>query len=170
MHMAHTHHFHFSRFLKAVAVPMALALCTQVGWAADPSAAALRVLLGSAEPTQQAEATAAGNTANRGQRRNITVMRGETLDRAVRRAVPGLPLHPDFLRQAFVTVNPQVFPKGAAHAMRAGTTLQIPTADELRFMLMSQYPETVALFQVVEATPSAEQSPQQSKRHWVRFP
>lgn len=168
--MAHTHHFHFSRFLKALAAPMALVLCTQFSWAADPSTAALRVLLGSAEPTQQVEATAAGNAVHRGQRRTITVMRGETLDRAVRRAVPGLPLHPDFLRQAFVTVNPQVFPKGAAHAMRAGTTLQVPTADELRFMLMSQYPETVGLFQLVEATPTAEQSPLQSKRHWVRFP
>jgi Tfp pilus assembly protein FimV len=170
MHMAHTHHFHFSRFLKAVAIPMALALCTQVGWAADPSAAALRVLLGSAEPAQQAETTAAGTAANRGQRKTITVMRGETLDRAVRRALPGMPLHPDFLRQAFVNVNPQVFPKGAPHAMRAGTSLQVPTADDLRFMLMRQHPETMALFQVVEANPSAEQAPQQSKRHWVRFP
>lgn len=168
--MAQTNRFHFSRFLKAVALPMVLVLCTQVGWAADPSTAALRVLLGSAEPGQQAAATAAGTAANRGQRKTITVMRGETLDRAVRRALPGMPLHADFLRQAFVSVNPQVFPKGAAHAMRAGTTLQVPTADELRFMLMSQYPETVALFQVVEANPSAEQAPQQSKRHWVRFP
>jgi len=88
----------------------------------------------------------------------------------VRRALPGLPLHPDFLRQAFVTVNPQVFPKGAAHAMRAGTNLQVPTADDLRFMLMSQYPETVGLFQLVEASPSAEKDSQQTKRHWVRFP
>ena len=168
--MAQNNSIHFSRFLKAVAVPMAFVLCTQLSWASDPSTAALRVLLGSAEPTQQVEAAAAGNTAQRGQRRTITVMRGETLDRAVRRAVPGLPLHPDFLRQAFVTVNPQVFPKGAAHAMRAGTTLQVPTADELRFMLMSQYPESVSLFQLVEATPSAEQHPQQAKRHWVRFP
>ena len=168
--MAHTHHFHISRFLSAVAFPMALALGTQVGWASDPSTAALRVLLGSAEPTQQAAPSSAVNTSNRGQRRTITVMRGETLDRAVRRALPGLPLHPDFLRQAFVTVNPQVFPKGAAHAMRTGTTLQVPTADELRFMLMRQHPETVALFQVVEATASAEPTSQQSKRHWVRFP
>ena len=168
--MAPTYRFHFSPFLKAMAVPMVLVLCTHVGWAADPSAAALRVLLGSAEPTQQAEPTAAGTATNRGQRKTITVMRGETLDRAVRRALPGLPLHPDFLRQAFVSVNPQVFPKGAAHAMRTGTTLQVPTADELRFMLMSQHPETVALFQVVEASPPAEQTPQQSKRNWVRFP
>ncbi len=168
--MAHTHHFHISRFLSAVAFPMALALGTQVGWASDPSTAALRVLLGSAESTQQAAPSSAVNTSNRGQRRTITVMRGETLDRAVRRALPGLPLHPDFLRQAFVTVNPQVFPKGAAHAMRAGTNLQVPTADDLRFMLMSQYPETVGLFQLVEATPSVEKDSQQAKRHWVRFP
>ncbi len=171
--MAPIHRFHFSRFLKAVAVPMVLMLSTQFSWASDSSTVALRVLLGSAEPNQQAAPTDpanAANAANRSPRRTITVMRGESLDRAVRRALPGLPLHPDFLRQAFVRVNPQVFPKGAAHAMRTGTTLQVPTADELRFMLMSQYPETVALFQVVEAPPAAEQAPQPSKRHWVRFP
>ena len=168
--MAQTNRFHFNRFLKAVAVPMVLVLCTQVSWAADPSTVALRVLLGAAEPAQQAAPSDAANAANRNQRRTITVMRGETLDRAVRRALPGLPLHPDFLRQAFVSVNPQVFPKGAAHAMRAGTSLQVPTADELRFMLLSQFPETVALFQMVEATTAAEQAPLQSKRHWVRFP
>jgi Tfp pilus assembly protein FimV len=168
--MAPTHLFFFSRFLKAVAVPMALVLCTPVGWASDPSTAALRVLLGSAEAAQPAAPTDTVNAANRSPRRTLTVMRGETLDRAVRRAVPGLPLHPDFLRQAFVSVNPQVFPKGAPHALRAGTTLQVPTADELRFMLMSQHPETAALFQVVEATPTAEPAAQASKRHWVRFP
>ena len=168
--MAPTHPIHFSRLTTKVAVSLTLLLCTQVVWASDPSTAALRVLLGSAETTLQAAPPSAADTSNRGQRRTITVMRGETLDRAVRRALPGLPLHPDFLRQAFVSVNPQVFPKGAAHAMRAGTTLQVPTADELRFMLMSQYPETVGLFQVVEATPTAEHSSQQSKRHWVRFP
>lgn len=98
------------------------------------------------------------------------MMRGETLDRAVRRALPGLPLDIDFLRQAFVTANPQVFPKGAAHALRAGTVLQIPSADELRFLLMSKYPETVNLFQMVETKPSVEPAHPQSKRHWVRFP
>jgi Tfp pilus assembly protein FimV len=170
MHMAHPNSFHFSRFLKAMAVPMALVLSTQFSWAADPSAEALRVLLGSAQTAQPAAPTDAVPAANRSPRRTLTVMRGETLDRAVRRALPGLPLHPDFLRQAFVRVNPQVFPKGAAHAMRAGTALQVPTADELRFMLMSQYPETMALFQVVEAAPTAEPAPQASKRHWVRFP
>jgi len=168
--MSPTHKIHVNRLMTTVAVSLTVLLWTQVGWASDPSTAALRVLLGSAEPTQQAAPSSAVNTANRGQRRTITVMRGETLDRAVRRALPSLPLHPDFLRQAFVTVNPQVFPKGAAHAMRAGTNLQVPTADELRFMLMSQYPETVGLFQLVEATPSAEKDSQQAKRHWVRFP
>ncbi len=166
--MATTHTIRFSRLTTTVC--LTLLLWTQAGWASDPATAALSVLLGSAEPTQQAAPSSAGNADNRGQRRTITVMRGETLDRAVRRALPGWPLHPDFLRQAFVSVNPQVFPKGAAHAMRTGTTLQVPTADELRFMLMRQHPETVALFQVVEATASAEPTSQQSKRHWVRFP
>lgn len=170
MHMAHSNSFYFSHFLKTSTAALAVVLCLDTSWAADPSAAALRVLLGTGETAQVGASTAESNAAQRTQRRSITVMRGETLDRAVRRAVPGLPLDLDFLRQAFVTVNPQVFPKGAAHAMRAGTVLQVPTADELRFLLMSKYPEAVHLFQMVETKPSVEQDPPQTKRHWVRFP
>lgn len=170
MHMAHSKSFCFSHFLKTASAALAVVLCIDTSWAQDPSSAALRVLLGTAESAPVSASTSEVNAAPSTQRRTITMMRGETLDRAVRRALPGLPLDIDFLRQAFVTANPQVFPKGAAHALRAGTVLQIPSADELRFLLMSKYPETVNLFQMVETKPSVEPAHPQSKRHWVRFP
>lgn len=158
------------RLIVLTALPLAMLLAPGTGWAADTPAAALRVLLGASDPSQPAAAPSAAPHSDPAQRRTITVMRGETLDRAIRRALPNLPLHPDFLRQAFVRVNPQVFPKGAPHNLRTGTPLQVPTADELRYMLVSQYPETVSLFQLVEAAKTAEPEPAQARRHWVRYP
>lgn len=158
------------RLLTVTALPLALVLGPCASWAADPTSVALRVLLGSNDPSQPAASASAPQLSDNAQRRTITVMRGESLDRLIRRAMPGMPLHPDFLRQAFVRVNPQVFPKGAPHAMRTGTTLQVPTPDELRFLLLSQHPEAVSLFQVVETTKAAEPEPGLPKRQWVRFP
>lgn len=168
--MAFFKKFNLNQFLKTSTGCLVTSLCLSVSWAADPSTAALRVLLGTSESSQMGASAPDSNASQSIQRRTISVLRGETLDRAIRRAAPGLPLHPDFLRQAFVAVNPQVFPKGAPHNLRAGTTLQVPTATELRFMLVSQYPESVNLFQIPDATSTADQGPQQAKRHWVRFP
>lgn len=159
-----------TRLLKVTALPVAVVLGHSASWGSDTSSAALRVLLGSTETSQQTSSPAALHATDGSQRRTITVMRGESLDRVIRRALPGIPLHPDFLRQAFVRVNPEVFPKGAVHAMRTGTTLQVPTTHELRFLLMSHHPETVNLFQLVETTKASDPEPNHVRRQWVRFP
>lgn len=156
--------------LKITVLPVAIALCHIATWASDSSTAALRVLLGANDTSLQAPSTTATQVTDNTPRKTITVMRGESLDRVIRRAMPGMPLHPDFLRQAFVRVNPQVFPKGAAHAMRTGTSLQVPTADELRYMLLSQHPESAHLFQLPESAKASEPEPAQARRHWVRYP
>lgn len=147
------------------------------------SAAALKVLLGtsgqfqqmgSAPPTtvpgvfapatQPSAAVAAATP-----RATVTVQRGETLDRLIRRTLPTNPLHPDLLRAAFVNANPQVFPKGAAHAMRSGTSLQVPSTEDLRQLLATQHPEFVAMFSKPEVLVTLESSTA-SKPKWVRFP
>ena len=176
---------------------LALALATGLGLtltgpaparAAEPSTnatAALAVLLGpagqiqqmgNAPPTTTLAAMAAsagsaisGSTANDKARASITVQRGETLDRVIRRALPGMPLHPDFLRQAFVQLNPTVFPRGTAHAMRSGTTLVVPGAEDLRQMLATQHPEFLALMAKSEMHHPVE-SNKVDQRRWVRFP
>jgi len=161
-----------TQLLKITALPLALALCPSASGASEAANSALRVLLGAHETSMQASSPSATGLADKAQHKTITVMRGESLDRVIRRAMPGMPLHPDFLRQAFVRVNPQVFPQGKPHALRTGTALQIPTAEELRFLLMSQHPETASLFQRAETTPAPEQepSPAQTRRQWVRYP
>ncbi len=159
-----------TRLLKIALLPLAMALGHHACWASEASAAALRVLLGTTIVSQPATPPSAPSAADSPTRRTISVLRGESLDRLIRRAMPGMPLHPDFLRQAFVIANPQVFPKGAPHAMRTGTTLQVPTTDELRMLLMSQYPETASLFQVVETTKASDPEPVHARRQWVRYP
>lgn len=170
-HHRHSHGPFMTHLLKLTALPLALALWPSASWASDAANAALQVLLG-ARDTSQPSSSPSHSLTGKTQHKTITVMRGESLDRVIRRAMPGMPLHPDFLRQAFVRLNPQVFPQGKPHALRTGTTLQIPTAEELRFLLVSQHPETASLFQQAE-TPSAseqEPTPAQTRRQWVRYP
>lgn len=101
---------------------------------------------------------------------NVTVQRGETLDRVIRRALPNLPLHPDFLRKAFVSLNPQAFPTGSVHLMRAGSTLRVPSMVDLRQMMLQQNPEAAALFNAQADTAVSGSHGSIDKRRWVRFP
>ena len=171
--------------LPSLAACAVWALCLPA-MAADnssASAAALKVLLGPSLPIQQmgnAPPTAvptsaaqvhssSGHVLASTPRATVTVQRGETLDRLIRRALPAMPLHPDLLRKAFVNANPQVFPRGAAHAMRSGTSLQVPSTDDLRQLLVTQHPEFVAIFNRPDAAATAENEAV-DKRRWVRYP
>jgi Tfp pilus assembly protein FimV len=101
----------------------------------------------------------------------VTVQRGETLDRIIRRVLPDVPLHPDFLRKAFVSLNPQVFPSGSPHQMRSGVPLQVPSMPALRQMVLSQHPRAAPLFQGAEEQAQHKAAPEPSdQRRWVRYP
>jgi Tfp pilus assembly protein FimV len=168
----------------------ALAALASPAWSADNVASqALKALLGPQAALQQqgglppttlhsagqsaapsAGVAAAPASAVSG---TVTVQRGETLDRLIRRALPDVPLHPDFLRKAFVSLNPQVFPSGLPNQMRSGATLQVPSMDNLRQMMLSQHPGTAALLhgnKVQGPEGSAPQQDPRDQRHWVRFP
>ena len=148
---------------------------------AAASASALKVLLGSAVPSSAPMQAMAGGTnysasaaqaspAVQGQ--TVTVQRGETLDRVIRRALPHLPLQVDFLRKAFVSLNPQAFPTGSVHLIRSGSTLQVPSMAALRQMMVQQTPAAAALFEAdaVGASGTSGQHSAGDKRRWVRFP
>jgi Tfp pilus assembly protein FimV len=101
----------------------------------------------------------------------ITVQRGETLDRLIRRALPDVPLHPDFLRKAFVSLNPQVFPTGSPNQMRSGASLKVPSLPALRQMMLSQHPGAAPLFQMPQAQVEQKTAPDPNdQRRWVRYP
>lgn len=110
----------------------------------------------------------------RSARTTTQVQRGEGLDAVIRRTLPGLPLQNDFLRQAFMRLNPQVYPTPALRPLRPGTTLQVPGPDDLRQMLKERSPMAAALFQTAPEpesdAASAAQSQALTKRRWVRFP
>lgn len=179
LHMArHTSPSHGLEWLR-----LSWLLCLSVGlWAshlahaADMSAsaaAALKILsVPLPEEIAHAPATAhsqvspapAGHT-------SITVQKGESIDAVIRRGLPGLPLKEDFMRQALARANPSIFPKGQTYPVRPGTVLVLPSHEELRRLLVAQYPNAEALFQ---KTPSEGSSGDTAtgleKRRWVRFP
>jgi Tfp pilus assembly protein FimV len=160
-----------------------------MAWSADTAAAlALKSLLGPQAAFQQSgglpttpahsagspaptEASIMASAGAAMSSTTVTVQRGETLDRLIRRTLPNVPLHPDFLRKAFVSLNPQVFPTGSPHLMRAGASLQVPSMAALRQMMLNQHPSSAALFQggrgQVGYSGSTDTSDQ---RNWVRFP
>ena len=114
-----------------------------------------------APPAEQAETEA-----------RITVQKGESIDAVIRRGLPGLPLKEDFLRRALAKANPKVFPKGQTYPVRAGTVLLLPSPEQLRSMMLAQYPEASILFKQDKqesTTPEPQHSPS-NKSRWVRFP
>jgi len=173
----------------------ALATWSAAAWSTDTAAAlALKALLGPQAAFQQsgglpptpahsaaapatagalgvASAHAALSSGSAMVGSTVTVQRGETLDRLIRRTLPDVPLHPDFLRKAFVSLNPQAFPSGSPNRMRAGAPLQVPSMDALRQMMLSQHPGSAALLQggIGQASHSGAIDPSDQRR-WVRFP
>ena len=125
----------------------------------------------SALTTAPVAAPAATATATSTSGSMVTVQRGETLDRVIRRALPDVPLHPDFLRKAFVSLNPQVFPSGSTHLVRSGAQLKVPSMIALRQMVLSQHPGAAALLHeaIEQAEHKAAPDPNDQRR-WVRYP
>jgi Tfp pilus assembly protein FimV len=169
----------------------ALATSAQPAWSTDNAAAlALKALLGPQAAFQQqgglppsaahsagvssagsaSAGVASATSSNAGG--TVTVQRGETLDRLIRRTLPDVPLHPDFLRKAFVQLNPQVFPSGSPNRMQSGATLQVPSMAALRQMMLSQHPASAAFLNGGNG-PGGDGSVHphdQEQRRWVRFP
>ena len=160
-------------------------------WSADTAAAsALKVLLGPQAAFQQMgglpptsahsaegamhtkdSATAPAIASSAMVSGTVTVKRGETLDRLIRRTLPDVPLHPDFLRKAFVNLNPQVFPSGSPHQMRSGASLKVPSLPALRQMMMNQYPGAAPLLTESEGQMGHKAAADPNdQRRWVRYP
>lgn len=103
----------------------------------------------------------------------ITVQKGESIDAVLRRGLPGLPLSPEFMRQALAQANPRIFPKGSIYPVKPGTLLQLPTPEALGQLMLAQYPQSAALFSRPTPPPQAAEpdaSTGPDKRRWVRFP
>ncbi|UFS56035.1 hypothetical protein LN050_09780 [Comamonadaceae bacterium M7527] len=171
-------HTHWSRPLALMAAGLATCALLAVGWVGQTHAQgvsilandALKALLGDQVDLPPADANdAAGSTvvmggavASDGSRNTYRVQRGETLDRIIRKTMPGSVLSMSVLRKAFTALNPHAFPRGTPHIILANAVLQVPTIDDLRAMANGQ-PMTAASDASGGYTGT-------DKRKWVRFP
>lgn len=138
--------------------------------AADSGAAAAAIAKLLATPThpQAAEESAAPKRAS------VTVQRGETLDRVMRRVVPNLPFKDEFVRKAFIQVNSEALAANPRRALPAGSTLTVPSPQDLAQLLLEQYP---AMGPAMGLAPHGMQTHADAghdnanpRRPWVRYP
>lgn len=155
--------------LKRVATGAVLGLglsLASLAQATDSSAAAVAVakllalpLPGSVAPAPAADAA---------KRPMVTTLKGENLDRVIRRVLPQLPFKDDFVRMAFTLLNPDTLGNHPTRVLPAGTALQVPTPQDLAALLSAQYPAlgkaTTAVHDDAPAAPAA------NKRRWVQYP
>lgn len=169
---------HWSRPLALLAASLTTCALLALSWVGQAQAQgvsilandALKALLGDQVDMPAAAANdAAGNVAvmagavaNDGSRTSYRVQRGETLDRIIRKTMPGSVLSMSVLRKAFAALNPHAFPRGTPHIILANAVLQVPTIDDLRAMANGQ-PMTAA-----NDTSGGYTGTDQRK--WVRFP
>jgi len=131
--------------------------------ATDSSAAAAAVAKLLALPLPGSEPAAATDTSKRA---TVTSLRGENVDRIIRRTLRDQPFKDEFVRKAFVQLNPSVLGNNTLRVLPAGTALNMPTAQDLQALLSEQYPALGKGPAEQEAAPSTPQP----KRRWVQFP
>ena len=100
----------------------------------------------------------------------VLVQRGDTLDRIIRRSLGETPFSADFLRKAFVQLNPHAFrATGNPHLVSAGSMLRVPTAAQLQQLMQAYFPHSPALLDEAQTGPSHATDAEARKR-WVRYP
>lgn len=111
-------------------------------------------------------------------RESHLVQRSETLDMFVRRQYAGWPFKEEVFRRALAELNPSVLPNAANSLLKRGSTLMLPTTEDLRRSVQQHYPKAADLVRIrveVETEEMAARNGHQApagpdKRRWVRFP
>lgn len=110
-------------------------------------------------------------------RESHLVQRSETLDMFVRRQYAGWPFKEEVFRRALAELNPSVLPNAANSLLKRGSTLMLPTTEDLRRSVQQHYPKAADLVRIrveVETEETARNGHQAptgpDKRRWVRFP
>lgn len=145
--------------------PLGLMAPAQATDSAAASAAIARLL---AQPLPGTEAPAPAPATEARTRHTIQVLRGENLDRVIRRAWPQQPFKDEFVRRAFVQLNADVLGKNPARVLPAGTVLHVPGPQDLMGLLAQHYPALAS--STVAAHDEPTPAPASPKRRWVQFP
>jgi len=158
----------FNRCVRLLSLSGLLALSGPLH-ATDSSAAAAAIAKLLASPTGHS----AAEEPVAPQRASVTVQRGENLDRVMRRVVPNLPFKDDFVRKAFIQVNCEALAANPRKTLVAGSTLVVPTPQDLARLLLEQYPAIGPGLQAAGASESEtphSNSGHRERRPWVRYP
>lgn len=149
-----------------------LSLMLAVGAHAADSTGALGALKILTETTAEVSATEAPQRPVA--RQSLTLQRSETLDSVIHRQFPGTPFKDEVLRRALAELNPKTVPSAANNLLKRGSTLVLPTTEDLRQTLLQHYPSTAELVRVKVEVESEESAANKTagadKRRWVRFP
>ena len=160
--------------IRTMLLSSGLALLGGVAHAADPGAAAsaLKVLTSTQDSTSTAPVAAPA-------RESLVLQRSETLDALIRRHYAGWPFKDEVFRRALADLNPGAVPNAANNLIKRGSTLMMPTAEDLRRTVQQHYPKAADLVRIrveVETEELAARSgnpsgpPGADRRRWVRFP
>lgn len=136
--------------------------------ATESSAAAAAVAKLLAQPLPGSEAS--GQTTETLSRPSVRVLRGETLDRVIRRTLPDQPFKDDFVRKAFLQLNASTLGKNPPRVLPAGTVLAVPTPQDLLTRLHEQSPAWANVQALQGPENAAQAAPATAKRRWVQFP
>ena len=157
------------RLCAGLWVGLAVSLSASATDTSAAAAAALKVLTTPA-PAPEAASPAGADAGSRA----VYVVKGsQTLDVAIQRALPNLPLKESFLRQVFASLNPKALSSGATNVvLRSGTSLQVPTMEDLRYFMAQASPELMgrAGRKGASMESSEEDAPGDLKKRWPRFP
>lgn len=112
-------------------------------------------------------------------RESHVVQRSETLDMLIRRHYAGWPFKDEVFRRALADLNPSAIPNAANNLLKRGSTLVLPTADDLRRTVQQHYPKAAEVVRIRVEVEAEEMNSRASanaagpggdKRRWVRFP
>ena len=112
-------------------------------------------------------------------RESHVVQRSETLDMLIRRHYAGWPFKDEVFRRALADLNPSAIPNAANNLLKRGSTLVLPTADDLRRTVQQHYPKAAEVARTRVEVEDEEMNSRASanaagpggdKRRWVRFP
>jgi Tfp pilus assembly protein FimV len=131
--------------------------------ATDSSAAAAAVAKLLALPLPGGETAAIQDAPKRA---TVTALRGENVDRIIRRTLRDQPFKDEFVRKAFVQLNPSVLGSNTLRVLPAGTVLNMPSTQDLQALFTEQYPAMGKGPAEQEGAPPTTQP----KRRWVQFP
>ena len=132
--------------------------------ATDSAAAAAAVAKLLARPLPGGDAPSPASESAK--RATVTTLRGENLDRVIRRTLPQQPFKDDFVRKAFVQLNADALGKNPTRVLPAGTALNVPSPQDLMALLSEHYPALAK----ATATDSEDAPVASPKRRWVQFP